>query len=127
MPLLTIDYLSCIPHSHPEELTNISLVDRLNRLEKSLVHLQQVVDINMGGNMKLRDKIDKMSNSSYASVLMKPKSVSEKTQCNPHTITDLNQSGSTNKAPLYSSANNLGNNGAAPSSQFKNSNTVLQS
>ena len=53
MPLLTIDYLSlsCIPRSHPEELTNISFVDRLNRLEKSLIHLQQVVDGNMAGNM----------------------------------------------------------------------------
>ena len=132
MPLLTIDYLSlsCIPRSHPEELTNISLVDRLNRLEKSLVHLQQVVDGNMAGNMELRDKLDKISNSSYASALMKPISVSEKTPytpCNPHNVTDLNQCGSPNKDPLYSSPNNLGNNVSAPSSQFKNPNTVLQS
>ena len=39
--------LYLIPRSHPEELNNISLVDRLARLEKKLERMQETVDKNV--------------------------------------------------------------------------------
>jgi hypothetical protein len=36
--------LTCIPRSHPEELNNISLLDRLNRMEGMIRNVQSNVD-----------------------------------------------------------------------------------
>ena len=46
MPNIVIDYLSLsiIPRSHPEELNNVSLCDRLNRLEEQQHSVQRSLD-----------------------------------------------------------------------------------
>ena len=57
--------LQFIPRSHPEELNNISLVDRLNRLEARMMNMQTQLDGVTAHNMFLRDKL--LDKSSYAS------------------------------------------------------------
>ena len=57
--------LQFIPRSHPEELNNISLVDRLNRLEARMTNMQTQLDGVTAHNMFLRDKL--LDKSSYAS------------------------------------------------------------
>ena len=49
LPCVVIDAgsLGIIPRSHPEELNNISLLDRLNRLEARVTSLQQGVDTSL--------------------------------------------------------------------------------
>ena len=49
LPCVAIDAgsLGIIPRSHPEELNNISLLDRLNRLEARVTSLQQGVDTSL--------------------------------------------------------------------------------
>ena len=58
--------LAVIPRSHPEELNNMSLVDRLNRLEARLSGVQEVLDKTVAENVYLRDKFDDFT--SYAKV-----------------------------------------------------------
>ena len=58
--------LAVIPRSHPEELNNISLVDRLNRLEARLSGVQEVLDKTVAENVYLRDKFEDFT--SYAKV-----------------------------------------------------------
>ena len=53
--------LGNIPQSHPEELNNISLVDRLNTMEKRLTKFQEVLDRTVCENMELKDKVDKIT------------------------------------------------------------------
>ena len=69
MPTIVIDALSLgiIPRSHPEELNNISLVDRLNRLEAKFTALQVIVDKTVCENISLKEKIE--NNRSYADVV----------------------------------------------------------
>ena len=59
MPRFVIDYtsLAAIPRSHPEELNDITLWDRLNKLEKKLTSLQITVDSNMAENYVLWEKV----------------------------------------------------------------------
>ena len=57
--------LQLIPRSHPEELNNISLVDRLNRLEARMTNMQTQLDGVTAHNMFLRDKL--LDKSSYVS------------------------------------------------------------
>ena len=68
MPLFVIDYfsLATIPKSHPEELNNISLCDRLNQLEQKLSNMQLSVDGVIADNFSLHEKVNHMS--SYATV-----------------------------------------------------------
>ena len=49
--------LQFIPWSHPEELNNISLLDRLNRLEARMTNMQTQLDGVTAQNMFLRDKV----------------------------------------------------------------------
>ena len=74
LPLTVIDTssLSIIPRSHPEELNNISLCDRLNRLEARMVSMQVTMDNTVAKNFELEEKISHMN--SYASVLSKRQS-----------------------------------------------------
>ena len=60
LPVVLIDSrdLAVIPRSHPEELNNMSLVDRLNRLEARLSGVQEVLDKTVAENLYLRDKFD---------------------------------------------------------------------
>ena len=68
LPVVLIDSrdLGVIPSSHPEELNNISLVDRLNRLEARLSGVQEVLDKTVAENLYLRDKFEDFT--SYAKV-----------------------------------------------------------
>ena len=66
--------LGSIPRSHPEELNDISMADRLNRMETRLAALTQVVDHNVANNMDLKEQMsslqDKQNNSvTYAGVM----------------------------------------------------------
>ena len=62
MPLFVIDYisLSLIPRSHPEELNNISLCDRLNQMEERLKRVEEISDKNCAENLITKDTIDKL-------------------------------------------------------------------
>ena len=57
--------LQLIPRSHPEELNNISLVDRLNRLDARMTNMQTQLNGVTAYNMFLRDKL--LDKSSYVS------------------------------------------------------------
>jgi len=59
--------LKLIPRSHPEELNNISLVDRLNRMEMKLSNLQETLDRTVADNIDLRQIVE--NKKSYASVV----------------------------------------------------------
>ena len=59
--------LGIIPRAHPEELNNISLCDRLNRLEARMQSMQVTMDNSIAKNLQLEEKIVGMN--SYASVL----------------------------------------------------------
>ena len=62
--------LAAIPRSHPEELNNISLVDRLNRLEKRMCNMQVGMDELTAQNLDLRDNMRQLS--SYANAVKTP-------------------------------------------------------
>ena len=68
MPLITLNAtdLGCIPRSHPEELNDISLVDRLNKMEERLSALTEVVDRTVGINMTLKDQINVLQQNNLA-------------------------------------------------------------
>ena len=63
-----IDYLgiSTTPKSHPEELNNINLCDRLNQLEQRLSSMQLSVDGVIADNSSLHEKVNHVF--SYATV-----------------------------------------------------------
>jgi hypothetical protein len=73
-PTVLIDALSLkkIPRSHPEELNNISLVDRLNQFEARMSNMQSLIDQVMTENHSLKDQVNDLSNKqqhkSYSSV-----------------------------------------------------------
>ena len=76
IPLVAIDALALgvIPRSHPEELNNISLVDRLNRLEARMSSMQSNMDNVIAQNFNINDQLKDLS--SYAScVKRKPASI----------------------------------------------------
>ena len=54
---LTALDLGCIPRSHPEELNNIRLVDRLGKLEQKLTGFQEILDRTVCENMNIKDKL----------------------------------------------------------------------
>jgi hypothetical protein len=58
MPCIAIDAYSLhvIPRSHPEELCDISLVDRLNRIEKRMSTMQEILDTVVCENISLKEK-----------------------------------------------------------------------
>ena len=60
--------LHLIPRSHPEEIMNISVVDRLNRMERRIDGLQGSLDSTIAQNMELRDELSeiKLQSVSYA-------------------------------------------------------------
>ncbi len=62
MPTIVIraDDLALIPRSHPEELNDISLLDRLNRLEARVTSLQEGLDHTMCENHNIKDMISQM-------------------------------------------------------------------
>ena len=53
--------------AHPEELTNSSFVDRLNRFEAKLGSVQKLLDRTVAENINMKDRLDNIT--SYASVL----------------------------------------------------------
>ena len=69
MPHITLSAmdLGCIPRSHPEELNEISMADRLNRMEERLSALTEVVDRTVGINMTLKDQMNAIQQDSHAS------------------------------------------------------------
>ena len=58
-----------IPRSHPEELNNVSLVDRLNRLEKKQSDMQELLDRTVCENLLIKEKVEKIPTSTYADKL----------------------------------------------------------
>lgn len=68
VPKILIDAadLGMIPRSHPEELNNISLVDRLNRLEQRVHNLQDGLDRTVCENVALKQRLDKLPVRLYA-------------------------------------------------------------
>ena len=73
MPNFVISYksLKVIPRSHPEELNNITLCDRLNQLEEKINNLQLTSDRTVAENLELRERIDDLSSGKkdYASAV----------------------------------------------------------
>ena len=70
-PTIVIDALSLhkIPRSHPEELNDISLVDRLNRFKSKLGKMQEIMDRYIAQNISLKEQVEAVSTRmSYASV-----------------------------------------------------------
>ena len=70
LPVTVIDSssLGLIPRSHPEELNNITLCDRLSRLEAKLQHLQTNLDENICRNLVLEQNVQQIASNtmSYA-------------------------------------------------------------
>ena len=62
MPTVLIDAyeLHIIPRSHPEELNNISLVDRLNHMERKMSSMQEIIDRTVAENMSNPDKVNNL-------------------------------------------------------------------
>lgn len=89
MPTIVIDALSLgkIPRSHPEELNNISLADRLNQLESKMASMTQVLDTYVQENMAMRTEIEGLKakhrtmptvpTKTYAEMVRTPASTSE--------------------------------------------------
>ena len=63
--VLNAHSLHTIPRAHPEEVNNISLVDRLNQLESRWQAMQEVLDRIVAENILLREQI--LNLSSYSS------------------------------------------------------------
>ena len=81
LPMVAISAFSLgvIPRSHPEELNNISLLDRLNRMEKRMSNMQTGLDEVVAQNLDLRDSlraISSYSNVVKSSCLHSPQTVS---------------------------------------------------
>lgn len=57
MPMFLIDAFSLrlIPRAHPEELNNITLIDRLNRYEYKLKTMQEAIDRIVCENLEIKD------------------------------------------------------------------------
>ena len=70
-----------ILRSLPEELTNISLVDPLNRFEAKLGSVQELLDRAVAENINMKDRLDHIA--SYASVLKRGEPV-ERQKLNSH-------------------------------------------
>ena len=69
--------LHLIPRSHPEELNNVSLLDRLNQLEKKITNVQgfvqETTDRVFAENIAINDRLNK--HFSYSSVAQSKTSV----------------------------------------------------
>ena len=63
--MLNAHSLHTIPRSHPKELNNISLVDRLNQLKSQSQAMQEVLDRVVAENISLKEQI--LNLSSYSS------------------------------------------------------------
>ena len=81
-PRILIDahHLSKIPRSHPEELNDISLLDRLNQLEQKMADHGTTLDKYIGQNMVLNDKVEELTKKhtpTYAAVASDTKQQSQ--------------------------------------------------
>ena len=96
MPTILINAqdLHLIPRSHPEELNNISLVDRLNRMEKRMTNLQEVMDRTVCENMALNEKVNNLT--SYSSIVKRPVITVSNTEGATNEIKNLWESGNNN-------------------------------
>ena len=86
--------LGAIPRSHPEELNDISMADRLNKMEERLSSLAEVVDRTVATNMTLRDQVDTLTSKqnyrgSYAAVSVMPRPTSNTVPCTISTAPSL--------------------------------------
>ena len=64
--------LSLIPRSHPEELHSISVIDRLNQMEKRMDNMVELLDRTVAENLVLKEKVDNIpASNSYANSLKK--------------------------------------------------------
>lgn len=61
-----------IPRSHPEELCNISVIDRLNRMEAKMNKVQITLDETISKNLYLEDKLDNIQQRTYAAAVAPP-------------------------------------------------------
>ena len=68
LPCVVIDAMSLgiIPHSHPEELNDITLCDRLNRMEERMKGMQSCMDNVLAQNLELKERVSSIT--SYATV-----------------------------------------------------------
>ena len=111
---VTAKELNCIPRSHPEELNNISLVDRLNTLEMRMTKFQETLDHTVCQNLEMKDKLSQMS-PSYANVAAQTKSGNQVMMRGQSAsfpvITDTVVAGLQTRSPV---SNHGYNNGARP-------------
>lgn len=91
--------LHTIPRSHPEELNDICLVDRLNRLEKRLTSLQEVVDRTVSENIWIKEKLDQNHSQSYAQVVARSTPAQDR-QFSPASQTGIPRTGDSGNRPL---------------------------
>ena len=59
--------MGMIPRFHPEELNNISVIDRLNGIETLVNNQQQLLDKTIAENIVLRERMDNI-HTTYANV-----------------------------------------------------------
>ena len=62
MPIFAVPFLSLgrVPKSAPEELNNISLADRLNRLENTIDDMKILMDRNVAENYSIKDQLKQL-------------------------------------------------------------------
>ena len=90
LPFIVIEAqnLHTIPRSQPEELNNISLADRLNKLESKFDNLQDVLDRTICENIMIKERLEKMP--SYSSVVKSPPIVTHSiNQSNPSVVPEV--------------------------------------
>lgn len=70
VPVIAVEAtnLGVIPRSHPEELNNISLVDRLNRLEQKIANVLEILDHTVAENMLIKEKLEQKTMNYAAAV-----------------------------------------------------------
>lgn len=89
MPCIVVNAidLGCIPRFHPEELNEISMADRMNKMEERMSSICQVMDHTVAANMVLKDQVNDMQRSShvtYAGVAGKVQSNANVSTSNVH-------------------------------------------
>ena len=84
--VISAHQLHLIPRSHPEELNNMSLLDRLNRMEKKMADLQLNTDRVIAENIAINERLN--NQSSYASVAQSktPSTTTAKDMTGSHTL-----------------------------------------
>ena len=105
LPVVVIDAMSLgmIPRSHPEELTDISLCDRLNQMELKMSNMQCALDSVIAQNLSMRERLEQVTSYSAAvkSIYGDSKVVQQESPSLPHSAAGHHKQGSSMNKSLY--------------------------